>query len=156
METNGATKTEQHRGSGQSPCLFTLQHANRTLPLVRRIAADIVKQHKRVCAFEERCHAPRAGCSDDHLEELRVQYGVALDKLRQLADELAAIGCTLGDSRRGIVDFRTLHQGREVELCWRLGEGAIEYWHELDAGLHGRQTIDAEFIAQTLHAEATT
>jgi len=154
MEMNSATTAGRRRGLGRSAHLFTLEQANRALPLVRRIVADIVKQHKHVCALEEQCHAPKPG-DDGGFEALRRRYDAALDKLQQLADELSAIGCVLGDSRRGIVDFRTLYQGREVELCWRLGDEGIEYWHELVAGMHGRQAIDPEFLAEVLQPEAT-
>ncbi len=153
MESNGATKTRRNKHAGKTTCLFSLEHANRSLPLVRRIVADIVKQHRRVSALEEQCHAPKSVDGVDRFEELRRRYGATLDKLQQLTDELSAIGCVLGDSRRGIVDFRTLYRGREVELCWRLGEEKIEYWHELVAGMHGRQAIDAEFAAEVQPAE---
>jgi hypothetical protein len=32
---------------------------------------------------------------------------------------------------------------REVYLCWRLGEPAVEHWHELNAGFAGRQRLGA-------------
>ena len=32
--------------------------------------------------------------------------------------------------------------GREVYLCWRLGEPEVMFWHELDAGFAGRPTAD--------------
>jgi hypothetical protein len=41
----------------------------------------------------------------------------------------------------GLVDFRTMRDGRAVYLCWRLGEDAIRYWHELDAGFAGRRPL---------------
>ena len=33
--------------------------------------------------------------------------------------------------------------GREVYLCWRLGEPQVMFWHELDAGFAGRQALRA-------------
>ena len=43
----------------------------------------------------------------------------------------------LRDLDRGLVDFPSLRDGREVYLCWVDGEPDIEYWHDLDAGLLG-------------------
>ncbi|HKZ50425.1 MAG TPA: DUF2203 family protein, partial [Dehalococcoidia bacterium] len=37
--------------------------------------------------------------------------------------------------------FRAVRQGREVYLCWRLGEPGIAFWHELEAGYMGRQPL---------------
>ena len=34
-------------------------------------------------------------------------------------------------------------EGREVCLCWRLGEDSISHWHELESGFRGRQPIEA-------------
>jgi hypothetical protein len=45
------------------------------------------------------------------------------------------------DPATGLIDFRSLRGGREVYLCWRLGEGEIAWWHELDAGFQGRQPL---------------
>lgn len=55
--------------------------------------------------------------------------------------ELGSHGCELKDLRGGIVDFPALYDGREVFLCWRLGEAAVSHWHEHDAGFRGRQPI---------------
>ncbi len=37
---------------------------------------------------------------------------------------------------------RPLREGREVYLCWRVGEERIEWWHETDAGFAGRRPLD--------------
>jgi len=31
--------------------------------------------------------------------------------------------------------------GRQVWLCWRRGEAAVEWWHEIDTGFSGRQPL---------------
>jgi hypothetical protein len=48
----------------------------------------------------------------------------------------------LKDINTGLVDFLSWRQEREVYLCWQYGEGEISYWHELEAGFAGRQTLD--------------
>jgi hypothetical protein len=65
---------------------------------------------------------------------------VALDDGLQ---ELRRHGCVLKDLQSGIVDFPARLQGREVCLCWMLGEDSIAYWHETDSGFKGRQPIEA-------------
>ena len=50
------------------------------------------------------------------------------------------------DYDKGLIDFPSLHDGREVYLCWRLGEPQVAYWHELDAGFAGRQKLSAEEV----------
>jgi hypothetical protein len=41
----------------------------------------------------------------------------------------------------GLVDFLGRHKGHDVCLCWKLGEDAIEFWHEIQTGFAGRQPI---------------
>ena len=47
----------------------------------------------------------------------------------------------LRDLDRGLIDFPSIRDGREVYLCWIDGEDDIGYWHELDAGYGGRQEL---------------
>ena len=41
----------------------------------------------------------------------------------------------------GLIDFPALVTGRQVWLCWRLGEGDVDWWHELDEGFGGRRPL---------------
>jgi hypothetical protein len=64
--------------------------------------------------------------------------------LATLDEELAAIrteGCQVKDVEVGLVDWPALHDGREVLLCWRLGEPSVGYWHETEAGYAGRRPV---------------
>jgi|CXWL01.1.fsa_nt_gi hypothetical protein len=145
MEASGVTTPRRRNRSNPRRRIFTLEHASRTLPLVKRIIADIVRQYKKVCALEEKCHMRRPNVSAEEQETLRRSYTIELGRLRELAQELSAVGCELKDWRSGLVDFRAMHEGREVELCWRLGEEKIEYWHEISNGFDGRQPIEENF-----------
>lgn len=125
--------------------IFTFEHAIRALPLVSRITSDIVEQHRQVCDLEDVCQV--ADPSRPLEDEIRIReaYADALDRLRELIDELADVGCELRDWRRGIVDFPAIHNGRNIEYCWRLGETEIDHWHAPDAGFCGRRKIGELF-----------
>jgi hypothetical protein len=51
------------------------------------------------------------------------------------------MGCLLRDIDLGIVDFPSIHDGKEVYLCWKLGEESVGFWHEVDAGFAARKPI---------------
>jgi hypothetical protein len=51
------------------------------------------------------------------------------------------LGLTLRDIESGLVDFPALVSGRQVWLCWRRGEAAVEWWHELESGFSSRQPL---------------
>ena len=55
--------------------------------------------------------------------------------------ELQEMEVVLRDLDRGLVDFPSVREGREVYLCWEEGEDEIGFWHELDAGHAGRQSL---------------
>jgi hypothetical protein len=47
----------------------------------------------------------------------------------------------LRDLDRGLVDFPSIRDGREIYLCWLDGEPDITHWHERDAGFDGRRPL---------------
>jgi hypothetical protein len=61
--------------------------------------------------------------------------------IRDALQELQAREIVLRDLDRGLVDFPSLRDGREVYLCWEEGEDEIGFWHEFDAGHAGRQAL---------------
>ncbi len=62
--------------------------------------------------------------------------------LRQLAAELDSFGCELKDPDIGLIDFLSMRNGREIYLCWMLGEERINFWHYLHTGFAGRQPLE--------------
>ena len=65
----------------------------------------------------------------------------AQDRVSAVIRSIAELGCELKDLDRGMVDFRTLRDGRVVYLCWLRDEPTIMFWHELEAGFLGRQRL---------------
>jgi hypothetical protein len=62
--------------------------------------------------------------------------------LRRAAAELDAAGVVVRDLERGLCDFPSIRDGREVYLCWvESEEDEIGYWHDLDDGYPGRQPL---------------
>jgi len=103
---------------------FTATQANAMLPLVRRIVADITELARDM-------DRPDADPADGRA------------RLRELARELFDLGVELKDPYEGLVDFPCLKDGREVCLCWKQGEPAVDHWHETDAGFAGRRPLKA-------------
>jgi hypothetical protein len=77
--------------------------------------------------------------------ELRQQRDAFSQKLRDTINEVQEFGCVIKDLDIGLLDFPTLFRGREVYLCWKLGEPSISYWHGVDEGFAGRKEIDQDF-----------
>lgn len=132
--------------------LFTLQEANRTLPLVRRIVADITGLYPRWRELVYRYEfvaaqsRPDRGESAEQLALHREIEHVARE-INQFLEELEQIGCAFKGFEQGLVDFYGTLEGREVCWCWKVGEERIEHWHEVDKGFDGRQPVPAGHLA---------
>jgi hypothetical protein len=118
---------------------FTLEEANRALPLVERVIRDMVSVHARASSLRHRLDASRPRRD----EATEAELGDVLRRLHELMDEIKLIGCELKDCQQGLVDFVSRHDGRDIYLCWKLGEDRISHWHELHAGVAGRQCVSA-------------
>ena len=130
-----------------SPRFFTVAEAQRTLPLVRRIVADLMSEYPRWRAAVGRFELLSAGARADWGETAeqaaaRDEVTAAASRITEYLKELDAIGCVFKGFDAGLVDFYSLRDDRPVFLCWKLGEARIEHWHELDAGFGGRQRLD--------------
>jgi hypothetical protein len=115
---------------------FTLEQANRSLPLVGRIVRDIVAAHQKITVLQGRANG--AAARDKTMQK---ELEGAVDRLQGFVDELTEVGVELKDYQTGLVDFIGRHRGRDVYLCWKLGETKVAYWHELQSGIAGRQPV---------------
>lgn len=127
------------------PPLYTVEQANATLPLVRRIVEDIVVNHQRwrerILEFDLLASAVRADVPDERATQLEREAQAMARDIDAFERELASLGIALKDRRLGLIDFPAVIDGREVWLCWRLGEPDIRFYHELDAGFGGRKPL---------------
>jgi hypothetical protein len=67
-------------------------------------------------------------------------------RLKEAIDDVHQYGCQIKDLEAGLIDFPTTFQGREVYLCWKVGENGIRFWHEVSDGFRGRKPIDQHFL----------
>lgn len=128
---------------------YTVEEANKTLPLLRAIVGDIVRQFHTVNELRQRLASVtrerRRRDSDPYSEELaqsQSEMEAEESKLAAYIDELTKLGVEL-KGPDGLCDFYSIMDGREVFLCWRLGEPQVMHWHELNAGVAGRKPLNA-------------
>jgi len=77
--------------------------------------------------------------SELRLTRLRMQG--LIDQMAAGVARIDALGLTLRDIEKGLVDFPALVSGRQIWLCWKLGETSIGWWHGLDTGFDGRRPL---------------
>ena len=71
----------------------------------------------------------------------------AASGLKEAVERVQEIGAQIKDVETGLIDFPCLYRGKEVYLCWKLGETGISFWHHVEDGFRGRRAIDSEFLA---------
>ncbi|MFO1023006.1 MAG: DUF2203 domain-containing protein [Planctomycetales bacterium] len=130
---------------------FTVEEANHTLPLVKAVVGDIVRQYQDIQERKDRLarirpaqSAKKVDTDSMYAEEIRhveEELEKEVAKLQEYVLELRSLGVEIKDFQKGLVDFPALFDGREVYLCWKLGEPEVSFWHELDAGFSGRQSL---------------
>lgn len=126
--------------------IFTPDEASRMLPLVARIADDIVATYADVNRALQAFQAEETRAKDDPsrepvLAERNTEVGQALDRFQKLIEEVEALGGTLRDYEKGSIDFYGEVDGAIVYLCWQRGEHQIGHFHLLDEGFSKRRPL---------------
>jgi hypothetical protein len=136
------------------PRYFTLNESEKLLPEVERALRDaLIHKAEYQKADQE------LGTSN---ERIRMMGGSRVDRpaylsmrsrrdtsgaaLKDALERIEQIGAQVKDLDIGLIDFLCLYQGREVCLCWKLGEDRIRFWHGTEEGFRGRKPINEEFL----------
>jgi len=120
---------------------FSREEANAALPVLRRLLQRL-RDAKDMLTDAEAHEALSEAAPTNGGGEPGAQVGEAFLQVRRLLGALQEQGIVIRDIDRGLIDFPTLIDGREVYLCWELGEDDVAYWHDLDSGYRGREPLD--------------
>ena len=139
------TRNSQYTSVRDMERLFTVDEANRTLPLVKRIVEDLVRDHRlweeKVREFE----LATAGSSPEHpdviAELLQIEAQRLASDIEHYIAELNDLGVICKGMDTGLVDFRGQIDGREVFYCWKLGEPHVAYYHGIEDGFSARKAL---------------
>ena len=119
---------------------FTREEANALLPQLTSLLTQLREARDELTDTEAHEVLAEAAPTNGGGEEGR-QVGVAFLEVRRLLETVEQAGIVLRDIDRGLVDFPALMDGREVYLCWELGEDEVGYWHDLEGGYGGREPL---------------
>lgn len=133
----------------QNQRLFSVDEANRMLPLIKRIVSDIValsekldERQFRLDALDREQNRLRFEALDfEEWDRMQQEIDADEDRLEEYIDELVELGVELQDASIGEVDFRTQVNGDDAYLCWRLGESVVTHWHSEDSGYEDRRLL---------------
>jgi len=120
---------------------ITLEEANRMLPLVRRVVADLGAAARLYERTQNKLDSGRdRGLNEDERRIAEAELSDHADRLEGCLQELRSLGVEF-KGWEGLVDFPAWVDGREIQYCWKIGEGRVEHWHELYAGYDNRKPL---------------
>jgi hypothetical protein len=136
---------------------YSLERADARLPelterllSLRSLKADVVALRDRIAELGEPIaiagvapgvDSPTATMAAEGAR-LRLRMQGLIDQMVDTVARLDEWNIQLRDIETGLVDFPALVAGRQVWLCWRLGEDHVGWWHELSEGFGGRRRIE--------------
>ena len=141
---------------------FDLDEANETIPELRTILETLRDERSQLIALRDEFArrtaletapgdasaertaddaAARTSESAAERRRLRLRMQGVIDQMQAGVARIDELGVTLREIETGLIDFPALVAGRQVWLCWRLGEGDVEWWHELSDGIGGRRPL---------------
>ena len=127
---------------------FTPEEANEALLRVRPLVARmVVARHalldaqRRQAELVARIASNGGGLTPPDVSAVAAEVQEASTELVGVVDELQGLGVLVKDLDRGLVDFPCVHRGRELLLCWELGEDEVAFWHGADEGYAGRRPL---------------
>jgi hypothetical protein len=122
---------------------YDLAAANDRLIELRPILEDLRRDRDAIARSQLRL-AELAGSDGDRerlVGEERQALKTTVGRMEAAVRRIDDWGVTLRDIGSGLIDFPALANGRPIWLCWKLGEGDIAWWHELEAGVAGRRPL---------------
>ncbi|MBI4233837.1 MAG: DUF2203 domain-containing protein [Chloroflexi bacterium] len=127
---------------------FTVEEANSLLSWLRGVLEATGPLRHEISSLEEQMVSlVRQGRTngstgiEGELSQKRQALDALSKEMNRHVEAIAARGIVVRDVGKGLVDFPSVQGGREVHLCWLLGEAEISYWHETNAGFAGRQPL---------------
>ena len=119
---------------------YTVEQANAALGFVVDHLERLRSARARLDDEEARAALSESGPQNGGGQAGRV-VGEAFVELQRALGELQEMEIVLRDLERGLVDFPSMRDGREVYLCWEQGEDEVGFWHDPETGFGGRQPL---------------
>ncbi|MEK6963549.1 MAG: DUF2203 domain-containing protein [Nanoarchaeota archaeon] len=130
---------------------FTIESAEKTLPRLKGLLRKAIHLNRQLQAL----HAESLINQEEiqvETEDQNIHYQFEVvknhEQLHELTEDfygvmeqIETMGVEVKDLEQGLIDFPGQFEGREIYLCWKLGEDRIRHWHELDTGFDARQEI---------------
>ena len=128
--------------------IYNLEEANATLPWLEEkfsmmlpVRDELAEEQDGLIDLLRRRSSNGHTSSEEEISQAQQSVNRLTRDLQGQLQEITDRGILVRDVGRGLVDFPSVRDGREVHLCWLRGEAQIDYWHETNTGFAGRQRL---------------
>lgn len=127
---------------------YTLEEANELVvwleecfEAIRPVNQRVEELSEEITEIQNRVRSNGGSELDVQVRRIRQDAQEAAVAVEEKVTAIIEIGIIVRSIEDGLVDFPTMRDGREVQLCWQSGETTIGYWHEIDTGFGSRQPL---------------
>ena len=124
------------------PRYFTLSEANQALQNIRPWMDEVQTIRSEILAHQLEIWSVMEKSAGNGGNPTLSRMVKTFDRLDALIHNIQDTGVIIKDINTGLLDFPAIKDEREVYLCWQYGEDDIAFWHEIEDGFAGRQSID--------------
>lgn len=132
---------------------YTVEEANQAVPFLEASFTRIIQMRRQIGELYNLLDlADSAPETDDFTVEMDGASKVILHNRATLKalilavqdelEKISATGCLIKSVDSGLVDWYAKKGGRDVFLCWHLGEKEVRFWHDTREGIRGRRPIE--------------
>ena len=121
---------------------YTVSEAEDVIPLLKPKMINLIKLSRAI----------------EFLESVEIQYADEYETIKQdvsmnkkfheyslkfcrEVEKLLEMGVILKDTEEGIINFFSINEGKEIFLCWKLGEHKIDSWYEMNSDYEFRKPL---------------
>jgi hypothetical protein len=121
---------------------FSVDEAEAAIPKLTELLTSAAGLKAQIESRAEEWRSTPESHTDAKEALLHGQIDFLISQLDQKLQAITALGCLPKDIEQGLVDFPARRNGREIYLCWRLGETRITAYHAIGEGFASRQPLD--------------
>lgn len=122
---------------------FTIVEANTALQIIKPLMEKIQAIRQNILAQKPEAWPVVEKAAGNGGSKAASLLAMDFEQLDLYVHQIQTTGAVLKDINLGLLDFSAWRDDHEVYLCWKYGEQNIEYWHEIEAGFAGRQSIES-------------
>ena len=120
---------------------FTVEEAQALIPeleaIFEAVAELAAKAEMKVASLRRREGGDDPAAAAIERSQLQFLAKCINERMQEIAD----LGAVPKGVEPALVDFPSRLNGREIYLCWRLGDKTLTHYHGVDEGFSGRKPL---------------